>query len=973
MQQGTGNGAEFDDRDGRESELNHHTRFQGDQGGFADAPVRAARTQPSDQEALTFPLVRTEERRRVFAALRESHSGAAQVIELSGDPGSGKTRLLKDVSQEAARRGLRVLSGQCSATGRDMVVELFARAFEADPGRPAVVLLDDVQWADQSSVEHIENLLRWPRDCAPLVILAHRPRQTHARLRGTLAHCAELGTVERIELGALTPCQSAELLGLSVDDECLHELHAEARGNPQYLLALARIGPEAVRSAPLAADPDPFVEFAARARYEFDLLTSVEAVVMQAAIVIAGSFDVNFLAAVAGLDFAATCTGAAGLVGRDLLRQTPGQAGLTLRHALVGEALLQGIPLSWRRSAHRRAADLLARRRAPAVEQAVHIELGGPARADDVRTLIRAAEDSMGANPHDAVRWCRTGLRELTDNEPGGHRRRDLMLLLARALSGLGRLQESRGLLYEVLQLATDPGRVRADAISRCAAIEHLIGKHAEAGALFAAELDKIDRYSPPDAAHLLIEAGLHALGGSSGPEPGQIDSALRAAARCPEDRTVQTGAAVLSALHQALTGRYSEADRSIAACAPAIDAMTDAVLADRLIYLSALAWAQMYTGRHVGAERRLRRGIAVARKSGDFVVIAEFLNSLFYLSFQFGPFEPTPLESGCSRVRGGRDDDIRSVSLAWQAMHAVWTETADNTLAMRLAEQSYAGTSSTPCCRSAQTVALACAAAFDCDAERCVSLLVTGCGGPDLPALPEIVRPMCFELLTYTTATAGHPTAADWAARTEEAARAIPLPHQHAHAVVASAHIARMRGEHRAAAEEYTRAADLFAGAGMVRARARALALSGSCLAELGEYSRADSAYRLAEGLGLDCGATRLSRAAHQMRLRFADVQAARQVDADVSPHLAALTHRERQVAAAASTGKRTREIAEELHLSPRTVDVHLTHIYRKLDLRSRAALAKLIAEVDKVLPTTHALPVISGCPVPPCFALIG
>ena len=42
---------------------------------------------------------------------------------------------------------------------------------------------------------------------------------------------------------------------------------------------------------------------------------------------------------------------------------------------------------------------------------------------------------------------------------------------------------------------------------------------------------------------------------------------------------------------------------------------------------------------------------------------------------------------------------------------------------------------------------------------------------------------------------------------------------------------------------------------------------------------------------------------------------------------------------------GKRTREIAEELSLSPRTVDVHLTRIYRKLNISSRSALAHIMA----------------------------
>ncbi|MGH6657408.1 MAG: response regulator transcription factor, partial [Actinocrinis sp.] len=56
------------------------------------------------------------------------------------------------------------------------------------------------------------------------------------------------------------------------------------------------------------------------------------------------------------------------------------------------------------------------------------------------------------------------------------------------------------------------------------------------------------------------------------------------------------------------------------------------------------------------------------------------------------------------------------------------------------------------------------------------------------------------------------------------------------------------------------------------------------------------------------------------------------------------ALTQRERQVAMLAGRGKRTREIATQLYLSPRTVDAHLARIYHKLNVSSRIALAGLI-----------------------------
>ncbi len=60
----------------------------------------------------------------------------------------------------------------------------------------------------------------------------------------------------------------------------------------------------------------------------------------------------------------------------------------------------------------------------------------------------------------------------------------------------------------------------------------------------------------------------------------------------------------------------------------------------------------------------------------------------------------------------------------------------------------------------------------------------------------------------------------------------------------------------------------------------------------------------------------------------------------------LDALTAAERLVAQRVAQGLTSRRIAEELFVSPRTVDAHLTHIYRKLDINTRARLAALVME---------------------------
>lgn len=60
----------------------------------------------------------------------------------------------------------------------------------------------------------------------------------------------------------------------------------------------------------------------------------------------------------------------------------------------------------------------------------------------------------------------------------------------------------------------------------------------------------------------------------------------------------------------------------------------------------------------------------------------------------------------------------------------------------------------------------------------------------------------------------------------------------------------------------------------------------------------------------------------------------------------LSLLTRTERTVASLVSQGLTNRQIAEQLFVSPRTVDAHLAHIFRKLDIGSRARLAALMVD---------------------------
>ena len=54
-----------------------------------------------------------------------------------------------------------------------------------------------------------------------------------------------------------------------------------------------------------------------------------------------------------------------------------------------------------------------------------------------------------------------------------------------------------------------------------------------------------------------------------------------------------------------------------------------------------------------------------------------------------------------------------------------------------------------------------------------------------------------------------------------------------------------------------------------------------------------------------------------------------------------ALLTSRERVIAGLVARGRTNKEVAEELGLSAKTIEWHLSHVYRALGVRSRTELA--------------------------------
>jgi DNA-binding CsgD family transcriptional regulator len=145
---------------------------------------------------------------------------------------------------------------------------------------------------------------------------------------------------------------------------------------------------------------------------------------------------------------------------------------------------------------------------------------------------------------------------------------------------------------------------------------------------------------------------------------------------------------------------------------------------------------------------------------------------------------------------------------------------------------------------------------------------------------------------------------------------------------------LAREQSDEAAAAAEQSEAA--FAELGFPLDRARALLAAGAARRRAGQRTRAAEALKWAIETLDELGAP-LWREQAENELRRASPRPRRDRE---------LTSAERRVAALVAQGQTNREVAAQLFTTIRTVEAHLTRIYRKLGIRSRTQLARAIAD---------------------------
>jgi DNA-binding SARP family transcriptional activator/tetratricopeptide (TPR) repeat protein/energy-coupling factor transporter ATP-binding protein EcfA2 len=487
------------------------------------------------------PLVgREREQRRVLDVAAEVARGRRQVVLLCGESGIGKTRLAVCLASLLHERGWSVLYGRADreivlsyqpviealqqhlangltidpqvqemlapelaslsrmipalrplagtyrdCTGTDGELERF-RIFEAVAAligsatarSPVLLILEDLHWADLSTMALLRHVVRTTAGCRLLLLGTFREPDDGAGgpLRDFVDELWHEGLLEQVKLEGLEPAETAELVRSHLPDApapLVSRLHERTDGNPFYV-------EETLRGLDELRPGTPPADFRVPGRVQQMILWRVErlpgrvADVLKAAAVLGPLFDVNLAGAVGSLSAAETfetieTAQRAGMVIADAERPD----WYTFRHALIREALYEGTSAGHRARLHLAAGRALERS-APdpsrAAELAMHfshaLHVGGA--EDALRWRLAAAGEATLQHAHEeAVEHHRNALAAL-DVLPADDRRRASVLLgEAQSLIRSGELEQGRERVFEAAELARRVGAI--DILAECA------------------------------------------------------------------------------------------------------------------------------------------------------------------------------------------------------------------------------------------------------------------------------------------------------------------------------------------------------------------------------------------------------------------------------------------------------------------------------------------------------------------------
>jgi DNA-binding CsgD family transcriptional regulator len=939
---------------------------------------------------------RQTERERLSDALREAKLGHGSLLLLAGEAGVGKTSLAQVLAEGSsaivlwgrASQGAPAPYGPIVAALRSslrsnpnglddlgplrphlalILPELGAPALSSDQAtvleavraalaeiagdQHALLVLDDLQWSDEATLELLPALAEPLAEMPMLVLAGYRsdglPRD-HL-LRRVRHELRRSGRLEEITLAPLEPADTAQLLAGILGDapapSLVRTIQDRTHGIPFFVEELAgalsttgsvtagRHGLELAEGGPVPV-PDTVRDAVLIGAAE---LSPPARTAAEAAAVAGEAFDLELVGEIA------SPAGIAELVERELVTETePGRG--TFRHALTREALYADVPWLRRRDLHRQFAEALEAGDGPPIELATHW-LGAREEPRAREALLRAANESRAVHAYrDAARAGRQALELWPEGEERERRigalesyagSAELSAELAEAarawreicairaeLGGLGQLAEAQRRLAGVLDLR---GERQAALTSRQGAAEsyaaagmpaeaaterlNLAGyERASANYSAAIELARAAGEEARTARRLDLEARALGLEGVACAKRGDFDGGLE---------TVQAGLGL--ALEHDLTPVAAELYQRLSL-----------VLYDSADYRRAQATLDTALdlcriGDHSEPEVAcVTCMVYVLRERGDWPHALAMGHEL--IAEETAVWVAEGLIGAINAFQGKLSSARRllSSSLATSSQVGHFNMTVDSTAALAwIAAAEGANDQAAELCRAVLR-------RWESSEDHHYAIRGLRWGAAFLARRGDLAGAhACAEALTRISSATGH----------TDALAAL------AHAI---AETALAEGDAETAADQLARAVELHRGLDVPYERAEIELRAGVALAAVGErepaLERLGDAYRSARKLGARPLA---AEAAHEVAALGESVgrRLGRRAAADAEG--AGLSRRELEVVRLVAVGRTNKEIAQELFLSPRTVDMHVRNILRKLECRSRVEAAHRAGEL--------------------------
>ena len=369
----------------------------------------------------------------LVTALVEGRGG---VLVIEGPPGIGKSRVLTEVLALADKGGVRTLFGEAFECQQTVpFFSLFMATLRADPPvgdadvlrrlgnsadlgywvvseladaihaaaaqTPLAIVLDDIHWADTSTLLALRSLATARPDVAVLWVLTARTGAGGPAVQETLS-VLQRANAAVLRVAAVSPSAVADMVQDAVRanaDESLLNLAEKAHGNPflvgELLGGLGEEGRLNVSGGRAVATGHGLPRrLGAGMQQRLDHLSSDAGEVVRVAAVLPDRFSGGLLAAMLDRQPASLLSAVDEAVRADLLVEDDEQ--LRFRHDLLREATRQSLPQSLRRAMERQSASIMLRMGADPAEVATQLARSAEPGDREAISTLRQAAQSVG-------------------------------------------------------------------------------------------------------------------------------------------------------------------------------------------------------------------------------------------------------------------------------------------------------------------------------------------------------------------------------------------------------------------------------------------------------------------------------------------------------------------------------------------------------------------------------------------------